>query len=131
VRPCLRCHRHVRGALCPFCGYSLAGRDSTGPRAQPVGVKRSALLLGAVALALSTAACGGTVVPGGPGAEVVPPPPDVDADAPDASATDAAPDSRVLDARPLVDSRAACDPDVMAPATDYGIPPGPPCPERD
>jgi hypothetical protein len=51
---CLTCHRHVRENVCPFCGAAQTGAPLPGPRAFRVGMKRSAILAGAVAAAMGT-----------------------------------------------------------------------------
>jgi len=133
---CSACHRHVREPVCPFCGGD-AGAALVGRGPFRIGMKRSALLLAsasAVAAAVSTA-CGGALEPGVPDAGSALPVPREDAGSVDSASppgnADASPDAPAPDVGAARDTGNPCDPDVMAPVTDYGIPPGPPCRDRD
>ncbi len=96
---CSTCHRHVREAPCPFCGGASTGPELAGPKAFRIGMKRSAVLAGAVAAALGSVDCGGNTTA--------------------ASGADSGPahEAGVSDAH-----RGTGRADVVAPATDYGIP---------
>ena len=132
---CVQCHRHVREAPCPFCGCVEAGAPVAGPRAVRIGMKRSAVLVAAAAVASlgATPGCGGATAwepladsgaaEAGPDVAVTAPgtaygvPVIMDSGAPTADAD--GPDAR--DA-----SKDAIDEPVTAPGTDYGMPPPPP-----
>jgi hypothetical protein len=95
---CPQCHRHIRESLCPFCGAKSDTQNQPGARGLPVGLARSALLVGALATAAASEACspasnadGGDVFVsvdaayGIPADREPPPPQDVAADTTDAS----------------------------------------------
>lgn len=133
---CSTCHRHVREAPCPFCGATEKSAALPGADAFRIGMKRSAVLAGAVVVAIGAIDCSsssateptahdsGTThdsgidvvapvadygIPGGPllDAAMATPRPDAGRDA--ATIPDAPPER----------------PDVLAGGTDYGIPPAP------
>jgi hypothetical protein len=108
MHACLRCHRHVRETVCPFCqAEAPVPVRATGGAMPRAGLTRGALLAGA----LTVTGCGTTVAAYG-----IPP---------DAMATEAGSDAVAPAYGIPVDAPApdAVMPDT-APAPAYGIPPG-------
>jgi hypothetical protein len=137
---CGRCHRHVREALCPFCGAVQKGTSVAGANAVRIGMKRSAVLAAAAVAAIGTGVgCGGSVetrpVPDDAAADVVAPVADYgiaimgDSGTPPVRDAGSQPDSATTaDAGAAADASGsgdAQDDDVFAPGADYGIAPLP------